>query len=367
MAARRVVRGAAGAAVVTALLAVGSVACGRSSDPVAVATDLDAAAVVAAGQRTTGANTAKVHMVSETSISGFPGMEGGSSGSGAGARSTPGGLSLSFTGDGAYDRAAKRSTMTIDLGPMFDRMLSAMDGPSGTGGGAPPSFEEQIVQAGTDVYLRMPMLASMGTQGGPEWIKVDATKAGAGTAASGMLGTLGGGGGTGDPSAYLEALQGVGADLTTVGHEPIGGIDTTHVRAVVSMRKALEASGIDRARMQQAMEPLTSEQRQALDDLTFPVDVYVDAQGLVRRITISSDLGETAKAMTGTSVRSGLPDDAHLKTTTTYDFSDFGAPVVIDVPPADQVMDLCAALRSLGTSPRVGAPAPSTTLPAGLC
>lgn len=166
MATKRVARGAAGAALVAAVLATGSVACGRSSDPVAVSTDLDAAAVVAAAQRTTGANTAKVHLVSETSIAGFPGVEGGPTGSVPGAGSVPGGLSLSFTGDGAYDRAAKRSTMTIDLGPMFDRVLSAMDGPGGTTGGAAPSFEEQTVQDGADVYVRMPMLAALGSRGG---------------------------------------------------------------------------------------------------------------------------------------------------------------------------------------------------------
>ncbi len=211
------------------------------------------------------------------------------------------------------------------------------------------------------------MLGSMAPSGA-QWIKVDTTKAGAGATANGMLGGLNGGGGVaGDPSAYLESLQGVGADLTTVGHEAVGGVDTTHVRAVVSMRKALEAAGVDRTRMDQAMQPLTSEQRAALDDLTFPVDVYVDGQGYVRRLQITYDLGSAAKAVTGTSGPSALPAEAQMKSTMTYDFSDFGAPVTITVPPADQVTDLCTAMKAFGGSSRSGVPAPSTTLPAGLC
>lgn len=354
MAGRRVIRGAA-ATVSAVVLAAGLAACSRSDDPVAVATELDATAVAAAADRTTAATTAKVHLVVATDVAGV-------AGSGPGTDRA----SLSFEGDGAYDLAAKRSTMTIDMGPMFDRVLAAMDGPAGTGAGSgTPSFREEVVRDGDVLYVRMPELGTLAPGVGGGWIKLDA--AAGPSSMAGLFGGFGGGLGLGDPSAYLQSLRGVGVDLTTVGHEAIDGVDTSHVRGVVTVRKALEAAGVDRARLEQALQPLTSEQRASLDDVSFPVDVYIDAQGLVRRIRITYDAGSAARAMTPSSAQGGLPAGATMTTSMTYDFRDIGAPVAIPVPPADQVTDLCAMLRSMAGRLPTATSGSTPTIPTGIC
>lgn len=354
MAGRRVIRGAA-AAVFAVLLTAGLVGCSRSSDPVAVTTELDAKAVAAAADRTAGATTAKVHLVVATDVAGMGHSRTGTDRA-----------SLSFEGDGAYDLAAKRSTMTLDMGPMFDRMLSAMDGPAGTAtGSSAPSFREEVVRDGDVLYVRMPELGALAPGVGGGWIKLDA--AAGPSSMAGLFGGFGGGAGLGDPSAYLQSLRGVGVDLATVGHEAIDGVDTTHVRGTVTVRKALEAAGVDRARLEQAFQPLTAEQRASLDDLSFPVDVFIDAQGLVRRIRITYDLGSTARAMTPSSAQGGLPADATMTTSMTYDFRDLGAPVSIPVPPADQVTDLCAMVRSMAGRFPTATAGSTPTIPPGLC
>ena len=74
-----------------------------------------------------------------------------------------------------------------------------------------------------------------------KWLKVDGSKAKAlgGSSSSPLTGADG----VGDPSAILDYLKGAGADITTVGHEDVGGVDTTHVHATVSAQQALDASG----------------------------------------------------------------------------------------------------------------------------
>ena len=63
---------------------------------------------------------------------------------------------------------------------------------------------------------------------------------------------------------------------------------------------------------------------------TIPVDVWVDGKGLLRQESLSLSLGQ------------GL-QNATMKMT--FDLHDFGEPVSVEVPPADQVFDALAALK----------------------
>jgi hypothetical protein len=63
---------------------------------------------------------------------------------------------------------------------------------------------------------------------------------------------------------------------------------------------------------------------------TIPVDVWVDGQGLLRQESLSLTLGQ------------GL-ENATMKMT--FDLHDFGEPVKVEVPPADQVFDALSALK----------------------
>jgi hypothetical protein len=68
---------------------------------------------------------------------------------------------------------------------------------------------------------------------------------------------------------------------------------------------------------------------------TIPVDVWVDGAGRVRRETMSFSYG---KALRGAQMAM------------TMNFSDFGSPVTVTVPPADQVQDVTSLIAKQPTA-----------------
>jgi hypothetical protein len=122
-----------------------------------------------------------------------------------------------------------------------------------------------------------------------------------------------------DPGQVLGYLSDVDAEVQLLGRELVRREATTHYHAKVDQRRALrhdlESHGwsphaIDCAVSSQPQEPLD-------------IDAWVDDVGLVRRL------------VTTATVRLGRSDSTWVVTT---DFFDFGAPVQIDAPPADEVV-----------------------------
>jgi hypothetical protein len=102
------------------------------------------------------------------------------------------------------------------------------------------------------------------------------------------------------------------------GQRSVRGASTTHYRVVLDLNRAGAS--------------LPPEQRPAIDELvrslgtsTLPADVWLDESGRVRRRRFGVDTdgsGPTAP------------------TTVNLELFDFGIPVTVEVPPADQVTDL---------------------------
>ena len=297
--------------LVVCVLALGAVACGQQSKDQAVNVDtgLDAHALAASADRTAQAGTAKVHLTMT--------VDAGSKAKGS-MSSLP-----SMSGDGAYDTSSGLSAMTIDLG-------SSLIG------------KVETVQHGDVSYVRMGALDKVAPSLAGKWLKADGakTKALAGSSSSLLTGTNG----VGDPSAILDYLKGAGADITTVGHEEVGGVDTTHVHATVSMQQALDASGADRAKLQQSLDKMTGAGK-AFTSLTLPIDVYVDGDGYVRRVMVDFDLS----------------DSVGVKMQMTLDYSDFGQPVSITEPAAADTADICDLYATQAARHS------TVTAPAGVC
>lgn len=129
-------------------------------------------------------------------------------------------------------------------------------------------------------------------------------------------------GGTQNPADILSSLRGAG-EVQLVGHGTVNGVDADHYRADIDLARAMEklpAAQRDQARA--GLETLGS---------SFPMDVWIDRQGLPVRIAV--DL--TAKL--------GMHVSEHL------DFSDWGAPVTVEAPPADQVQPMADAQGAAST------------------
>lgn len=226
------------------------------------------------------------------------------------------GESLRMSATGAMDFDAQRMTMVMDMGAMFDDLADA------TGDTIPDELVGPIeyVADGATMYMRAPMLdALMGSSG---WISVSPEDLG--TTAEG----LGLGVGAYDPSSFLDGLRGVTGDPERVGEEDVRGVATTHYTATMDMDRALAAAP-------EAQRDLLEAQLEQLGDAEVTMDVWVDGDGLLRRMEM--DMGEMLAAM-------GTGGAA----TMTMELFDYGAPVDIQLPSPDEVTPLREVIVGAG-------------------
>ncbi|OKK08839.1 hypothetical protein AMK33_18155 [Streptomyces sp. CB02400] len=149
--------------------------------------------------------------------------------------------------------------------------------------------------------------------GGKPWIKIDLQKAAARQGVNNQR--------IGDPAqtaAYAKAIT--DKDVTEVGTEKVGGVNTTHYRVSVDVT---ELPGGDRMREQ--IGP------------TLPMQVWLDDEGRLRRqqmdMTVKAPASASAKPDSGAAPQ-------QLKMSTVMEFSDFGTEVDAEAPPAGQVADM---------------------------
>jgi hypothetical protein len=194
----------------------------------------------------------------------------------------------------------------------------------------PPGFDEPmtVVVDGATTYMRVPLLDALtGTSG---WLSMAPEDLGL---ADDALGT--GFGPSNNPTQMLEALRGVSDDLEEIGAEEVRGEPTTHFRAVVDLRQALE-------QVPEALKPQVEAQLGALGD-TLPVDVWLGDDGLVRRISMDMvELLAAASAESGRKMEGG---------SMVIELFDYGADVDIDIPDPDDTTpfrDVFGGLGGLG-------------------
>ncbi len=200
-----------------------------------------------------------------------------------------GGVHVNLAGKGAYDVRRQRSSMTMDMSDVS--RLTGQD--LGT---------MKLVQTGTVLYMGMPALQSQ-IPGGKPW----------------------------SPATWLQNLRAAG-DLTRLGTEDVRGVHTTHYRVVVDLRKVPETVPKRlRARIRASTEKIIQMTGQA----RVPEELWIAADGLVRRLRLEQRIPVGA---------------SQGKLTMTMDLYDFGRPVHVTVPPADQVTDISELLNSNGSS-----------------
>ncbi len=164
------------------------------------------------------------------------------------------------------------------------------------------------------VYEKFPQIPGA-LPPGKSWVKVDLADRGA----PGLGQTQ-----VADPSQPLDYLRGASDHITRVGTEDVRGTQTTHYKTVVDLKKAAALSPNARKGIEAGVKLTGS--------ATQPVDVWLDAQGRVRRMKYTVDLSQS-KTATTTPTQGG-------SATYTLELFDFGVPVQTQVPPADQVVDI---------------------------
>jgi hypothetical protein len=209
------------------------------------------------------------------------------------------GMSFNVSGNGVMDFAHKTGDLTTNMMGM-DVETRYIDG----------------VQ-----YLHLPAnLLAMA--GGKPWVKVDPSQLPAGG-----MGSLGGlTSTTTDPSQVLSYLRGMGSNITVDGPATIDGTPTTHYTAQLTVAELAKNENLSADQVAQ-MQKL-------LGNGPVPVQLWVDGQNLLRQVSFqqSMDIG----AVTG---QSSGPGSGSVTMSMTMKLSDFGTPVNVTAPPADQVED----------------------------
>lgn len=224
----------------------------------------DDAMLAAAVDRTTAIDTFRYAMVMELSV--------------------PGEESMRFEIDGAMDTSRGAMSMTMDMSGLADQLGGEIDEMGDLFGGS----TMEMVQVGDTAYLRAPGLAEM-LGGDADWIALPSDQ-------SSDLTGLGLGIDVEGPEAFLEGMP-EGADIVDMGREDLRGVAVTKFRAEMPTAAADDDLSAAFAELGSAG----------------PVYVWIDDQGLVRRMELSFDLF---------GIGGGI----------VIEMFDFGAGVDIDVP-----------------------------------
>jgi hypothetical protein len=218
--------------------------------------------------------------------------------------SDPGRGQVRFEGEGAFDFERRRGEMTLRL----------LEGEAGAFGN-----ESKAVFADASIYYRLPAGA---LPGGARWIRLDLQNVADATGVD--FGPLVQGS-QADPSQYLLWLGALGPGVTKITEEEIRGVPTTRYRAVVDL-ELLEGQAPPGKEAEWGAYVQALRDRLGVDFI--PVEVWVDGDGLVRRLYHEHGFGAE-----GTSA------------TVTTELFDFGVAVNAKVPPPGQVAAMSDLIR----------------------
>lgn len=227
-----------------------------------------------------------------------------------------------MSGEGAFDAASERAWFAIDMSALAKILGGFVAGFPGASGSGLPDFDDpagwkiELVQDGSLEYVRFPALDDQ-LPDGKRWIR-------------GAEGISPGGYDfddleqftNSDPREALGALRAVTSDIETVGAEELRGAETTHYRALVNPAELAKA----RDREGRGASPSVVDRLTAPGVGDIPIDVWIDSNGLVRKLTMA--LSTTSPGTTESSEAS-----------MSFELWDYGEPVEIPVPPASEVAD----------------------------
>jgi hypothetical protein len=201
--------------------------------------------------------------------------------------------------EGVVDFPADRSRMELDFAEILEL----------GGAGSASDWRGEAVYQGDVIFIRLPGL----TKALPErvdWLEVDA-------------GTLAEQGGTQfnapDPVEFVGFVEALGEDVEKLGEEDVRGTETDHYRgtvAVADLPRAARAE--DRAQLAAYARRIRTGGLES-----FPLDVWIDDEGRIRRLRVEYDGLSTGAAS--------------VSLATSVEFYDFGVDATIEPPPRAKV------------------------------
>jgi hypothetical protein len=182
---------------------------------------------------------------------------------------------------------------------------------------------------GTKVFVRLPeALAGAGMTGGKEWASVDLGTSLEHSALGSLDLTQ-----QQDPAQTLQYLRAASTGVKEGGSATVRGVETTRYTGRLDFRKALDA-GLEKLELSPAeRQRARAGMKWMLDQLGangVPFEVFVDGDGLLRRMTMHMNMTVEGEEMSMKML---------------IDYFDFGVDVNVQAPPARDVYDASGLLR----------------------
>lgn len=212
---------------------------------------------------------------------------------------------------GTYDYERQRARMTVSM---------------------PPAGEVETIVDGTVFYMRLPAaLAGTAQAGGKKWLRLDLEAAGDPELAAAVQAQQ-----QRTPAQILDFLEAAAGTIEQVGTEEVRGVATTRYRAALDARKAAEAQleAVPEEQREQVRKTVEASLAQ-LGSTSMPVDLWVDAEGRLRRLETAATVPAGAKG-------------AATSLSMSMELFDFGVAVDAEPPPAAEVVDIS---RGTGGAP----------------
>lgn len=217
--------------------------------------------------------------------------------------------SVPATAEGHFDTERQRGEMTMSMD------LSSLGGGPAPGGG---TVKQRMIFDGLTFYMRSEMSEQF-LPAGKRWLKIDLDAVGKQMGLD--IGALTGQGASQDPTQVLAYLRAASGDVTRVGSETVRGVATTHYKATIDFRKVPDSAPADqRAAVRRSIEQLI----ELSGASTAPIEVWIDEDGLARRIVSATTTGTQAQ---------------RIKLRQRIELFDFGTKVDVKLPRAGAVLD----------------------------
>lgn len=253
------------------------------------------------------------------------------------------------------------SSMVMDLGALFEE-LAATDPAAGDAmmdalGDADLTIE--MVIDGEALYMRVPFFTAIAevaraegatdadlgpladlAELGDSWGRIDVSALG-GVSMGDIADTAGAQ--AADPRAVLDLVAGAD-DPRELGSDVIRGVEVEGLAATVDLADAIESQGrdVDEFVEQQVGGDLDDDQVEALVGMEVPIEVWVDADGFVRRTSYEMDLTRLMEA----ALDEPAPEGTTMTIGITLDMFDYGdGSIDIEVP--TESVDITDEFRDL--------------------
>ena len=218
-----------------------------------------------------------------------------------------------FSGEGVMDSRTQKGRMTIDMPDIGE-----------AAGQDAESWKGEQVMDGFVVYMRIPAFSDALGASTP-WVKLDLQKASQMQGLDiGQFSQVN----QNDPTQMLRFLRAVSGKVEDVGGEEVAGVDTTHYRATIDLRRYPDTLPPERREAARESAERLIEQ---LGSSTIPSEVWIDGDDLVRRMRTKFDM----------KVPTGDGDEVEIGLDFSIDLLEFGVEGAdFTPPPEDQVTDV---------------------------